>query len=78
MANLSIRKLDDEVARRLRKRAGAHGVSMEEEARRILAQAVATPERLGDFALTLFGPVNGHDLELPDHEAHDPPDLDAS
>lgn len=78
MANLSIRKLDDEVVRRLRKRAGAHGVSMEEEARRILAQAVASPERLGDLALTLFGPVNGYDLELPEHDAHEAVDLGAS
>lgn len=76
MANLSIRKLDEDVARRLRERAGSRGVSMEEEARRILAQAVGSPERLGDLALTLFGPVNGCDLELPDHDAHEPVDLD--
>lgn len=78
MANLSIRKLDDEVVRRLRERAGARGVSMEEEARRILAQAVAAPDRLGDLALTVFGPVNGHDLELPEHGVHDPIELDES
>ena len=77
MANLSIRKLDEEVVRRLRRRAGAHGVSMEEEARRILAQAVASPERLGDFALSLFGPVNGYDLEVPEHGAHEPVELGA-
>jgi plasmid stability protein len=77
MASLSIRKLDDEVVRRLRQRAGANGVSMEEEARRILAAAVATPERLGDVALSLFGPVAGHDLELPEHAPHEPVDLDA-
>jgi len=77
MANLSIRKLDEEVVRRLRKRAGAHGVSMEEEVRQILAEAVASPERLGDFALSLFGPVNGYDLELPEHGTHEPIELDA-
>jgi len=77
MANLSIRKLDDEVVKRLRKRAGAHGVSMEEEVRQILAQAVGSPERLGDFALSLFGPVNGYDLEVPEHGAHEPVQLGA-
>ncbi len=50
---------------------------MEEEARQILAQAVASPERLGDFALSLFGPVNGYELELPEHGAHDPVELGA-
>lgn len=78
MANLSIRRLDDEVVRRLRQRAGARGVSMEEEARRILAQAVASPERLGDLAVAVFGPVNGYDLELNEHEPHEPVDLGVS
>ena len=77
MANLSIRKLDEEVVRRLRERAGAHGVSMEEEVRRILARAVASPERLGDLAVALFGPVNGIELELPAHTPHAPVDLGA-
>jgi plasmid stability protein len=75
MASLSIRKLDEEVIRRLRERAGTHGVSMEEEARRILARAVAAPERIGDLALTMFGPVNGWELRLPEHEPHDPIDF---
>jgi len=40
MANISIRKLDDDVFFRLRTLAEEHGVSMEEEVRRILKQAV--------------------------------------
>ena len=40
MAGLSVRKLDDETLSRLRLRAAKHGVSMEEEARRILKDAV--------------------------------------
>jgi antitoxin FitA len=36
MANLSIRKLDEDVFSRLRMLASAHGVSMEEEVRQIL------------------------------------------
>lgn len=72
MANLSVRKLDDDTLARLRIRAARHGVSMEEEARRILRRAVAAPERLGDIALRFFGPDNGVDLDLPEHKPHQP------
>ena len=75
MASLSVRKLDEETLTRLRARAASHGVSMEEEARRILREAVSAPERLGDFALRLFGPHHGVDLELPAHIPHMPMDL---
>lgn len=40
MATLTIRDLDEDVKRKLRLRAAEHGVSMEEEARRLLAEAV--------------------------------------
>lgn len=76
MANLSVRKIDDEVYKRLRIRAAEHGISMEEEVRRILAMAVAAPEHLGDLALRLFGPDHGVDLELSSREPHDPMSLD--
>ena len=66
MGNLSIRRLDDETIRRLRLRAAWNGRSMEEETRRIIKQAVATPERIGDLAVRLFGPAHGVDLELPE------------
>ena len=39
MATIIIRDLDDEVAKRLRLQARLHGVSVEEEARRVLADA---------------------------------------
>ena len=76
MASLSIRKLDEETCERLRERAARHGVSMEEEARRILKRAVAPPERLGDLFLKVFGPGRGGDLELPAREPHEPPALE--
>jgi len=75
MANLSVRKLDDNTYERLRIRASQHGVSMEEEARRILKRAMAAPERIGDLFLKYFGPTNGVELELPPHEPHEPIDL---
>ncbi len=53
-----------------------HGVSMEEEARRILKRAVSSPERLGDLFVKVFGPVNGVDLDLPPREPHEPLDLE--
>ena len=41
MATIIVRRLDDRVAARLKQRAHMRGVSMEEEARRILADAAA-------------------------------------
>jgi antitoxin FitA len=75
MANLSIRKLDDDVFLRLRGLASAHGVSMEEEVRQILKQAVAQEVKLGEMALQLFGEGQGVELELPKYPAHEPLDL---
>ena len=76
MGNLSIRRLDDETMQRLRMRAAEHGVSMEEEARRILREAVSTPGRLGDLAVNLFGPDYGVEVELEPRPPHDPVDFD--
>ena len=75
MANLSVRKLDDNTYERLRVRAARHGVSMEEEARRILKRATSAPERMGDLFLKHFGPANGVALEFPPREPHTPIDL---
>ncbi|MDT3705448.1 MAG: plasmid stabilization protein [Thiobacillus sp.] len=72
MANLSIRKLDDDTIARLRIRAAHHRVSMEEEARRILRQAVTPSKQLGDLSLQFFGAKSGVELELPQHAPHDP------
>lgn len=75
MGNLSVRKLDDEMLSRLRIRAAEHGVSMEEDARRILKDAVSAPERLGDLAVEIFGRKNGVDLQLPTRTPHEPLNL---
>lgn len=75
MASLSVRKLDDETLSRLRVRAAKHGVSMEEEARRILKDAVSAPDELGDLALRIFGPKHGVDLPLAERTPHEPLDL---
>ncbi len=76
MANLTIRRLDDQTYERLKQRAARDGVSMEEEARRILATAVAPPSRLGDLFKRTFGAARGLDLHLPARQPHEPLDLE--
>ncbi len=72
MANISVRKLDEETLNRLRDRAAHHGVSMEEEVRQILKRAVAAPDQLGDMAIQIFGPKYGVDLKLQKQKSHNP------
>ncbi len=54
MASISVRKLDDKTVSALRQRAARHGVSMEEEVRRILETAAACEEQAGDMLLRIF------------------------
>ena len=75
MPSLSVRRLDEDTISRLRIRAAQHGVSMEEEARRILKDAVSAPDHLGDLALRIFGQKHGVDLKLPERTPHEPLDL---
>lgn len=72
MANLSIRKLDDKVYGQLRARALKHSVSMEEEVRSIITQAVLAPEKLSSVFKKNFGKKNGVSFVLPKHQGHDP------
>ncbi|HYF98186.1 MAG TPA: hypothetical protein VD770_04325 [Coxiellaceae bacterium] len=75
MANLSVRKLDDKLYERLRLRAAKHGISMEEEARQIISQVVAAPERISDVFRKHFGPANGVSLKLEKAKPHEPLDF---
>jgi antitoxin FitA len=74
MASLSVRRIEPHVYERLRVRAALHGVSMEEEVRRILGRSVA-PERLGEFALKCFGNTHRVTLEF-DRDPHEPLELE--
>lgn len=69
MASLRIRRLDDEVLRRLEVRARAESVSVEELARRILREAAVTNSRkpVGAAIRETFG-GEGVDLEIPPRE----------
>ena len=62
MANLSVRKLDEETLCALRARAAQHGVSMEEEIRQILRRAAKAPDNIGQLAQKFFGQSHGVDL----------------
>lgn len=79
MATLTLRNVDDAVETKLRMRAAAHGRSMEEEAHRILSDALDrdSSESLVDLALELFGPAHGIELEPhPGVDARQSPQFD--
>lgn len=76
MATLTIRNLDEETKQGLRYRAARHGVSMEQEARFILRNAVLSDaegqepkERSGESwyqsIRKLVEPYGGFDIEIP-------------
>jgi len=69
MASLTIRGLDDETKARLRLRAARHQRSMEEEARTVLRQALATDDGPSQSLAALIGrrfrALRGVELELP-------------
>lgn len=76
MASLSVRKLDSKVYTQLRIRAAKHGVSMEEEARQIISQAVTAPDQISIVFQKYFGEKNGVDLEaVLKHKPHEPMDF---
>lgn len=81
MTTLTIRRLEPTVKERLRLRAAREGHSMEEEARRILKAALATPDEHPRNAYEAirrhFAPLGGVDLELPErHPGREPPTFD--
>lgn len=68
MAALSIRNVDDALKRALRLRAAQHGLSMEEEARRILRDAlgpVSQTQPLGQRLKQRFAGMTDATFELP-------------
>ncbi len=75
MAALTIRNIDDTTKTALRVRAAQHGVSMEEEARRILRDALVrasspgAPDGLGQRLMQRFESVASEDFTLPERHA---------
>lgn len=76
MPDLSIRRLEPETIALLRQRAARHGVSMEEEVRRILRATVAEQAPISRIASELFGPAHGVELEPPAHPGQEPIDFE--
>jgi len=74
MSTLTIRNLDTNVKQKLRERAAVRGVSMEEEARSVLAKSVLSDgvdqdprgESLYAAIRRLVEPHGGFDIELPE------------
>jgi plasmid stability protein len=68
MGSLTIRKLDENVKKKLRMQAARHGRSMEEEARLILAAGLKRrtqpPGNLADAIAAIVDPVGGIELDL--------------
>ena len=81
MASLTIRKLDENLKKRLRLQAARHGRSMEEEARLLLAAGLKrTPPAAGNVAdaiAAIVDPIGGIELDLPPRSpTHEPPRFD--
>ena len=84
MASITIRKLDEGLKQRLRVRAAEHGHSMEQEARNILAAALAQTPQTGEELLrsirarfAAIGYVEPGELQIPPREPmREPPTFD--
>ena len=81
MASITVRKLEEDLKRRLRQRAAENERSMEEEVRQILRAALyeeaQEPQNLAESIRALFAPLGGVELELPPRTPmRDPPRFD--
>jgi len=77
MASITVRKLDENVKRRLRRQAAEHGRSLEAEVREILRAGVSYDENRRETGADLFrrvharlAPLGGVDLKLPERGIH--------
>lgn len=80
MGSITIRRLDDALKERLRRRAARHGRSMEDEVRELLRTTLSheegEPEDLAERIRSRFQPLGGVDLELPEREpVREPPEF---
>ena len=75
MAQLIVRRIEDELVRKLKRQAGAHGVSMEEEHRNILRESLlGIPRKRRSFKETLRSmPDVGDDSDFEREEQRDRP-----
>jgi plasmid stability protein len=64
MANLLVRNIDDVLVSQLKARAGAHGISAEEEHRRILQAALTQPKQRSFVEALRQIPNVGEDMDF--------------
>ena len=77
MRQLIVRRIDEKIVKKLKERAGLHGVSMEEEARQIISIAVTASPHINDIFKKNFGEKNGIDLPAPHRrKPHEPMDFE--
>ena len=81
MASITVRKLEEDLKRRLRQRAAENERSMEEEVRQILRAALyedtQEPQNLAEAIMARFQPLGGVELELtPRTPMREPPRFD--
>ena len=76
MPQLLVRNVDEFIVKKLRRRAVLHGVSAEEEHRRILREALLLPDErqqsLMEFLLTNQGVASEVELEIVRSQSTDP------
>jgi len=76
MASMTIRQIDEDLKERLKQQAAGKGVSMEAEARRILAEGVR-PRSAGEVIREALGEDwEGIDFDIPRTPDRPPPDFD--
>jgi plasmid stability protein len=81
MATLVIRNVEDNLHARLKSQAAAHRHSMEEEARQLLRQGLASspagsPSGFGQAMRAIFEPLGGLDMaDIRREPPRDPPDF---
>jgi plasmid stability protein len=64
MANLLVRNVEDEIVRQLKALSGRHGISAEEEHRRILRQALLGPGKKSFAEVLATMPNAGRDSDF--------------
>jgi len=75
MANISIRKLNDDIFKQIKLQAVHNKVSMEEEVRTILKNGIENNENVGDAAIQIFSDSNveiDNSFQVPKRVVHKP------
>ena len=75
MANLIVRNIEEEIVKALKSRSGKHGISAEEEHRRILRRALLEPRQKSFAEAIASMPDVGTDEDFARVQGEDPSDV---